>query len=86
MLIPTWTMSHADTCMELRQDLSPSSPPQVEMLSHFGSEHYCPLSLLRVLGASMMEVFEYSERQEQSGRSIVLPSSEEEIMGGWVCV
>ena len=29
---------------------------RVEMLSHYGSEHYCPLSLLRVVGASMMEV------------------------------
>lgn len=29
---------------------------RVEMLSHYGSEHFCPLSLLRVVGASMMEV------------------------------
>ena len=53
------------------------------MLSHYGSEHYCPLSLLRVLGASMMEVYEYSERREQSGRSVILPPSEGEIMGMW---
>ena len=29
---------------------------RVEMVSHYGSEHFCPLSLLRVIGASMMEV------------------------------
>lgn len=38
-----------------------SSPVQVEMLSHFGSEHYCPLSLLRVHGSSMMEELEDHE-------------------------
>lgn len=31
------------------------------MLSHFGSEHYCPLSLLRVHGSSMMEELEDHE-------------------------
>ena len=30
------------------------------MLSHYGQEHFCPLSLVRVLGASMMEVYEES--------------------------
>lgn len=34
---------------------------KVEMLSHFGSEHYCPLSLLRVHGSSMMEELEDHE-------------------------
>lgn len=29
---------------------------RVEMISHYGNEHFCPLSLLRVIGASMMEV------------------------------
>ncbi|XP_046707802.1 SUN domain-containing ossification factor-like isoform X1 [Silurus meridionalis] len=31
---------------------------KVELLSHFGSEHFCPLSLLRVFGTSMMEEYE----------------------------
>ncbi|RXN17919.1 SUN domain-containing ossification factor-like isoform X1 [Labeo rohita] len=30
----------------------------VELLSHFGSEHFCPLSLIRVYGTSMMEEYE----------------------------
>lgn len=29
---------------------------RVDMVSHYGNEHFCPLSLLRVIGASMMEV------------------------------
>ncbi|XP_051802946.1 SUN domain-containing ossification factor isoform X2 [Acanthochromis polyacanthus] len=32
---------------------------KVELLSHFGSEHFCPLSLIRVFGTSMVE--EYDE-------------------------
>ena len=37
------------------------------MLSYYGKEHFCPLSLLRVLGASMMEVYEESQLQAQGG-------------------
>uniref|UniRef100_A0A665VWV7 SUN domain-containing ossification factor n=1 Tax=Echeneis naucrates TaxID=173247 RepID=A0A665VWV7_ECHNA len=32
--------------------------PTVELLSHFGSEHFCPLSLIRVFGTSMVEEYE----------------------------
>ncbi|KAG7525497.1 hypothetical protein JOB18_027570 [Solea senegalensis] len=32
---------------------------KVELVSHFGSEHFCPLSLIRVFGTSMVE--EYDE-------------------------
>jgi len=35
------------------------------MLSHFGSEHYCPLSLLLVYGSSMMEELEDHEIEGQ---------------------
>ncbi|XP_061903061.1 SUN domain-containing ossification factor-like [Entelurus aequoreus] len=35
---------------------------KVELLSHFGSEHFCPLSLIRVFGTSMVE--EYDEIAE----------------------
>uniref|UniRef100_A0A2K6TYV9 SUN domain-containing ossification factor n=1 Tax=Saimiri boliviensis boliviensis TaxID=39432 RepID=A0A2K6TYV9_SAIBB len=44
---------------------------KVELISHFGSEHFCPLSLIRVFGTSMVEEYEeiadsqyHSERQE----------------------
>ena len=40
---------------------------QVEMISHFGSEHYCPLSLLRVLGTSFIQ--EYEDSEERGGTS-----------------
>ena len=41
------------------------------MLSHFGSEHYCPLSLLRVHGSSMMEELEDhgTDGQEENDNS-----------------
>ncbi|XP_051736001.1 SUN domain-containing ossification factor-like isoform X2 [Ctenopharyngodon idella] len=39
---------------------------KVELLSHFGSEHFCPLSLIRVFGTSMME--EYELNSEPSDR------------------
>ncbi|XP_072367666.1 SUN domain-containing ossification factor isoform X3 [Scyliorhinus torazame] len=31
---------------------------KVELVSHFGSEHFCPLSLIRVFGTSMVEEYE----------------------------
>lgn len=40
---------------------------QVEMISHFGSEHYCPLSLLRVLGTSFIQEYEDSEERNGAG-------------------
>ncbi len=51
---------------------------KVEMQSHYGTEHFCPLSLVRVLGASMMEVYEYTEgqKEQQHSTSVVLPASE----------
>uniref|UniRef100_A0A1A8H8U1 SUN domain-containing ossification factor n=1 Tax=Nothobranchius korthausae TaxID=1143690 RepID=A0A1A8H8U1_9TELE len=39
---------------------------KVELLSHFGSEHFCPLSLIRVFGTSMMA--EYEEFADPSER------------------
>ena len=37
---------------------------QIEMLSHFGSDYYCPISLVRVLGASIMEEFQEAELRQ----------------------
>ncbi|XP_039591934.1 SUN domain-containing ossification factor isoform X1 [Polypterus senegalus] len=34
---------------------------KVELVSHFGSEHFCPLSLIRVFGTSMVEEYEESQ-------------------------
>lgn len=42
---------------------------KVELVSHFGSEHFCPLSLIRVFGTSMVEEYEeIAESQYQSER------------------
>lgn len=43
---------------------------KVELLSHFGSEHFCPLSLIRVFGTSMVEEYdEIADSQYTSERS-----------------
>ncbi|KAF2861897.1 hypothetical protein K470DRAFT_256439 [Piedraia hortae CBS 480.64] len=34
---------------------------RIEFLSHFGNEYYCPLSLLRVHGTTMMQEFRHQE-------------------------
>ncbi|XP_077463324.1 SUN domain-containing ossification factor isoform X2 [Stigmatopora argus] len=42
---------------------------KVELLSHFGAEHFCPLSLFRVFGTSMVEEYEeISDSQYPSER------------------
>ncbi|BGP51120.1 hypothetical protein JCM10450v2_007049 [Rhodotorula kratochvilovae] len=48
-----------------------SNPPfcryiRVDFLSHFGSEYYCPVSLLRVYGYTQMEAFRESERKAKA--------------------
>jgi len=60
------------------------------MLSHYGQEHYCPLSLLRVLGASMMDVYEESRHnsripapQTNTATPGTLPPSEGFGEGRW---
>ena len=51
---------HRMVCLGLR-GLRVGCLLQVEMLSHFGSQHYCPLSLFRVFGVSMVEEYEDHE-------------------------
>ena len=55
---------------------------QVEMLSHFGSEHFCPLSMLRVFGTTMMEEYEYSESQRDQNKQQHQQSNGEGAGGG----
>lgn len=38
---------------------------KVELLSHFGSEHFCPLSLIRVFGTSMLEEYELNSEPSE---------------------
>ncbi len=37
------------------------------MLTHFGSEHYCPISTVKVLGSTMIEEYEFTESQRDGG-------------------
>ncbi|KAF7654303.1 hypothetical protein LDENG_00071440 [Lucifuga dentata] len=50
---------------------------KVELVSHFGSEHFCPLSLIRVFGTSMVEEYEEitdpSERPDDQDDELDLP-------------
>ncbi|GAA5916704.1 hypothetical protein JCM8208_000755 [Rhodotorula glutinis] len=48
-----------------------SNPPfcryvRIDFLSHFGSEYYCPVSLLRVYGYTQLESFRESERKAKA--------------------
>lgn len=45
------------------------------MKSHFGNEHFCPLTLVRVLGVSMVE--EYEETEEKETKNV--PKDEDTI-------
>lgn len=41
----------------------------MELVSHYGTEHFCPLSLLRTVGISMVEEYEIeamSQDQQQT--------------------
>ena len=50
------------------------------MLSHFGSEHYCPLSLLRVHGSSLMEELEDHETDGQEDNDNVDTDSDVQVL------
>lgn len=43
---------------------------RVELHSHYGNEHYCPISQVRVFGASMAEEYEKTESQERHKKLI----------------
>ncbi|XP_062260315.1 SUN domain-containing ossification factor-like isoform X1 [Platichthys flesus] len=51
---------------------------KVELVSHFGSEHFCPLSLIRVFGTSMVEEYEEiadpTERPDDQDDDLDYPS------------
>uniref|UniRef100_A0A8C1CSM8 SUN domain-containing ossification factor n=1 Tax=Cyprinus carpio carpio TaxID=630221 RepID=A0A8C1CSM8_CYPCA len=54
---------------------------KVELLSHFGSEHFCPLSLIRVFGTSMVEEYdEIADSQYTSERAEYLEEDYGEII------
>jgi len=52
---------------------------RIEFLTHYGSEYYCPLSLLRVHGTTMMEEFRHQEEMAR-GETDEEPALEPEVI------
>ncbi|KAG9682856.1 hypothetical protein KCU95_g10210, partial [Aureobasidium melanogenum] len=50
---------------------------RIEFLTHYGNEYYCPVSLLRVHGTTMMEEFRH---QEELARGEISDDLEEPVM------
>ncbi|XP_075689400.1 SUN domain-containing ossification factor isoform X2 [Rhinoderma darwinii] len=50
---------------------------KVELISHFGSEHFCPLSLIRVFGTSMVEEYEEVDSQDHLERPDIYDEDED---------
>ncbi|KAI9782268.1 MAG: hypothetical protein M1835_004066 [Candelina submexicana] len=51
---------------------------RIEFLSHFGNEFYCPVSLLRVHGTTMMEEFRYQEEAARGEEDVGMEEDEPE--------
>lgn len=51
---------------------------RIEFLTHYGNEYYCPLSLLRVHGTTMMEQFRRDEEEARGGDDDTESIEEEE--------
>ena len=51
---------------------------RVEFLSHYGNEYYCPVSLLRVHGTTMMEEFRHQEEAARGEYDFAEPIEEAE--------
>lgn len=51
---------------------------RIEFLTHYGNEFYCPLSLLRVHGTTMMEQFRREEEEARGGEDEADSIEEEE--------
>ena len=51
---------------------------RVEFLAHYGNEYYCPVSLLRVHGTTMMEEFNHDMKAMREEEEIEMENGEEE--------
>ena len=52
---------------------------KVEMVNHFGQEHYCPISMIRVFGSTMMEEYEYTESQREQREDEIGDETDDEF-------
>ncbi|XP_049573311.1 SUN domain-containing ossification factor isoform X1 [Syngnathus scovelli] len=56
---------------------------KVELLSHFGSEHFCPLSLFRVFGTSMVEEYEEIADSQYPSERLEYPDEDYDYPPGY---
>ncbi|CAL1592911.1 unnamed protein product [Knipowitschia caucasica] len=56
---------------------------KVELLSHFGSEHFCPLSLFRVFGTSMVEEYEEIADSQDLSERVDFPDEDYDYPPGY---
>lgn len=54
---------------------------RVEFLSHYGNEYYCPVSLLRIHGTTMMEEFNHEMKVMRDEEELEIPNGEEDGEG-----
>ncbi|XP_076348351.1 uncharacterized protein LOC143245986 [Tachypleus tridentatus] len=52
---------------------------KVEFDSHYGSEHYCPLSTVRVFGTSMVEEYEIMETADEPSHPLSLENEDDRL-------
>ncbi|KAL2089364.1 hypothetical protein ACEWY4_014052 [Coilia grayii] len=57
---------------------------KVELLSHFGSEHFCPLSLFRVFGTSMVEEIDELAESQYPPERLEYPDEEFDDVPGYL--
>ena len=50
---------------------------KVEILSHYGTEHFCPVSLFKVFGTSIVEVYQRDEGGHGAELDPVFPDEPE---------
>nr|XP_018667956.1 SUN domain-containing ossification factor-like isoform X2 [Ciona intestinalis] len=63
-----------------REELMFAKYIKFEMKSHFGKEHFCPLTLIRVLGVSMVEEYEETEDKNNEKSEMGRESGEQKII------
>ncbi|KAJ7986564.1 hypothetical protein DPEC_G00341180 [Dallia pectoralis] len=57
---------------------------KVELISHFGSEHFCPLSLIRVFGTSMVEEYEEIAESQYPSERLEYPEEDDDYPPGYM--
>lgn len=59
------------------------------MVSHYGNERVCPLNIFKVIGASMMEIYEESQSSDvapSTQASVIPPPASEGMSEGMTLI